>query len=131
MSRGKESTGKELWGQDNGGRGSGPGLPDMFILESVKTVTLGSGTDHSIESSHRENLGGGCELESHASVFLGILSPAQDWQERGFDDIIARAREGMQNKRDYGQDLENPKVERVELGNTFPQLYYFKLLFSL
>lgn len=74
---------------------------------------------------------GGFELESHASVFLGILSPAHDWRERGFDDIIAVAREGMQNKRDYGQDLENPKVERVELGNTFPQLYYFKFLFSL
>lgn len=40
VSWGKGSTGKELWGQNNGGRGSGRGFPDMFIWESVKTVTL-------------------------------------------------------------------------------------------
>lgn len=58
VSRGRESTGKELCGWDNGGWGGGGasrGLPDMFILGSVKTVTLGGGeSDRSIEGPHRE-----------------------------------------------------------------------------
>lgn len=81
-----------MW-PDNGdwGRGSGPRLPDMFILESVKIVTLGGESDHSIESPHRETgqgRGGG-DPRSHASASRGILIPVPDWQESAFDDIIA------------------------------------------